>query len=113
MAGFRYVWRGRPSTVSRGFNPRKGCGRLSLMRTRTFMRTPLLAVLITLGTAFLGLPANAAAPVPRPAKEFTIAPPQGPQILISSLKGKVAVVQFLFTWCPHCQAFSKVLTQLN
>jgi len=83
------------------------------MRTRNFMRTPLLAVLITLGTTFLELPANAAAPVPRPAKEFTIAPPQGPQILISSLKGKVAVVQFLFTWCPHCQAFSKVLTQLN
>jgi thiol-disulfide isomerase/thioredoxin len=22
-------------------------------------------------------------------------------------------VQFLFTWCPHCQAFSKVLTELN
>ncbi|MBZ5676577.1 MAG: TlpA family protein disulfide reductase [Acidobacteriia bacterium] len=77
------------------------------------MRTPLLALLITLGTAFLGLPAEAAAPVPRPAKEFTVATPQGQQILISSLKGKVAVVQFLFTWCPHCQAFSKVLTQLN
>jgi len=61
----------------------------------------------------LGLPAQAAAPVPRPAKEFTVATPQGQQILISSLKGKVAVVQFLFTWCPHCQAFSKVLTQLN
>ena len=61
----------------------------------------------------LGLSAQAAAPVPRPAKEFTVATPQGQQILISSLKGKVAVVQFLFTWCPHCQAFSKVLTQLN
>ena len=60
-----------------------------------------------------GLPAKAEAPVPRPAKEFTVATPQGQQILISSLKGKVAVVQFLFTWCPHCQAFSKVLTQLN
>lgn len=61
----------------------------------------------------LGLSAQAAAPVPRPAKEFTVATPQGQQILISSLKGKVAVVQFLFTWCPHCQAFSKVLTELN
>ena len=61
----------------------------------------------------LGLSAQAAAPVPRPTKEFTVATPQGQQILLSSLKGKVAVVQFLFTWCPHCQAFSKVLTQLN
>ena len=78
------------------------------MRTRTFMRTPVLALFLA-----LGISVQAEAPVPRPAKEFTVATPQGQQILISSLKGKVAVVQFLFTWCPHCQAFSKVLTQLN
>jgi len=60
-----------------------------------------------------GLSVQAEAPVPRPSKEFTVVPPQGPQILLSSLKGKVCVVQFLFTWCPHCQAFSRVLTQLN
>jgi len=77
-----------------------------------FMRTPTLAFLITLGVT-LGLPAQAAAPVPRPTKEFTVTTPQGQQILFSSLKGKVAVVQFLFTWCPHCQAFSQMLTQLN
>jgi peroxiredoxin len=82
------------------------------MRTRTFMRTPSLAYVLTLGLC-LGLAAQAAAPVPRPSKEFTVATPQGQQILLSSLKGKVAVVQFLFTWCPHCQAFSKVLTMLN
>jgi len=76
------------------------------------MRTATLALLITLGLA-AELSVQAAAPVPRPAKEFTVATPQGQQILISSLKGKVAVVQFLFTWCPHCQAFSKVLTELN
>jgi thiol-disulfide isomerase/thioredoxin len=56
---------------------------------------------------------QAAGPVPRPSKEFTVTTPQGQQILLSSLKGKVAVVQFLFTWCPHCQAFSQMLTQLN
>lgn len=82
------------------------------MRTATLIRTSTLAFFITLGTTF-GLTAEAAAPLPRPAKEFTVATPQGQQILISSLKGKVAVVQFLFTWCPHCQAFSKVLTQFN
>ena len=76
------------------------------------MRTATLALFLTLGIT-LGLPVQAAAPVPRPSKEFTVATPQGQQILLSSLKGKVAVVQFLFTWCPHCQAFSKVLTQLN
>ena len=76
------------------------------------MRTATLAVILSLGLAS-ELSVQAAAPVPRPSKEFTVAPPQGQQILLSSLKGKVAVVQFLFTWCPHCQAFSKMLTQLN
>jgi thiol-disulfide isomerase/thioredoxin len=76
------------------------------------MRTATLALFITLGTT-LGLPAQAAAPVPRPSKEFTVTTPQGQQILLSSEKGKVCVVQFLFTWCPHCQAFSQMLTQLN
>jgi len=72
------------------------------------MRTATLALFLA-----LGLSVEAAAPVPRPSKEFTVTTPQGQQILLSSLKGKVAVVQFLFTWCPHCQAFSQVLTQLN
>src|ERR1700730_10375283 len=72
------------------------------------MRIAMLALFIALGVAV-----QAQAPLPRPSKEFTVATPQGQQILLSSLKGKVCVVQFLFTWCPHCQAFSKVLTQLN
>ena len=76
------------------------------------MRNATLALLITLGIT-LGLTAQAAAPVPRPSKEFTVVTPEGPRILLSSLKGKVVVVQFLFTWCPHCQAFSKLLTKLN
>ena len=66
------------------------------------MRTATFALIITLGIT-LGLTAQAAAPVPGPAKEFTVATPQGQQILISSLKGKVVVIQFLFTWCPHCR----------
>lgn len=72
------------------------------------MRNAMLALFLA-----LGISVQAAAPVPRPSKEFTVAVPGGQQILLSSLKGKVCVVQFLFTWCPHCQAFSKVLTQLN
>jgi thiol-disulfide isomerase/thioredoxin len=76
------------------------------------MRNATLALVLTLGLS-AGLSVQAAAPVPRPAKEFAVVTPQGQQILISSLKGKVAVVQFLFTWCPHCQAFSQMLTQLN
>ena len=76
------------------------------------MRIATLANVLTLGLA-LGLSVQAESPLPRPSKEFTVATPQGQQILLSSLKGKVTVIQFLFTWCPHCQAFSKILTQLN
>ena len=72
------------------------------------MRTATLALFLG-----LALSVQAAAPVPRPSKEFTVTTPQGQQILLSSLKGKVAVVQFLFTWCQHCQNFSKMLTMLN
>jgi len=76
------------------------------------MRNATFANILTLGLT-LGLTAQAAGPVPRPSKEFTVTTPQGQQILLSSEKGKVCVVQFLFTWCPHCQAFSQMLTQLN
>jgi thiol-disulfide isomerase/thioredoxin len=51
--------------------------------------------------------------VPRSAREFTIVEPGGKQTLLTSLKGKVVYIQFLFTTCPHCQALSRVLEKLN
>jgi thiol-disulfide isomerase/thioredoxin len=62
----------------------------------------------------LGVSALAAPPVPRPAKELDVAEPNGTHHLLSSYKGKVVVIQCLFTTCPHCQAFSRdVLTKLQ
>jgi peroxiredoxin len=61
----------------------------------------------------LAIPALAFPPVPRPAKEFTFVEPSGKQTLLTSYKGKVVIIQFLFTWCQHCQAFSRVLTGLQ
>ena len=58
----------------------------------------------------LGASAFAAAPLPRPAQQLEIVDGSGKHLL-SSYKGKVVVVQFLFTTCPHCQAFSGVLTK--
>ena len=72
------------------------------------MRTATLALFTDVGA--FGTSRGAGSPS---SKEFTVTTPQGQNIRLSSLKGKVAVVQFLFTWCPHCQAFSRVLTQLN
>jgi thiol-disulfide isomerase/thioredoxin len=61
----------------------------------------------------LGVSALAAPPVPRLAKEFDFVEPSGHHILLSSLKGKVVIVQGLLTTCPHCQAYSQVLTKLQ
>lgn len=70
---------------------------------------------IAIVSAFLAstLALQAAAPVPRPSKEFTVIMPSGKQTLLSSYRGKVVMVAFMFTTCPHCQALSKVITKLQ
>ncbi len=52
-------------------------------------------------------------PIPRKAPELTIVEPSGKQTLLSSYKGKVVVIEFLYTTCPHCQAASQVITKLQ
>lgn len=61
----------------------------------------------------LGVSAVAAPPVPRPAKEFDFVLPSGQHVLLSSLKGKVVIVQGLLYTCPHCQAMSQLLTKMQ
>src|SRR5215475_6987901 len=65
-------------------------------------------------TAFLSLAGVALAqpPVVRKAPEFTISEPSGKKTLVSSYKGKVVVLEFLYTTCPHCQRESQMLTKL-
>jgi cytochrome c biogenesis protein CcmG/thiol:disulfide interchange protein DsbE len=70
------------------------------------MRAAILIALTAAAAAW------AQAPVPRPATELTIQPPGGPARLLSSYRGKVVVVQFLSTGCPHCQRLSQDLTAL-
>lgn len=72
--------------------------------------------LITSVAAFLALGYSALAaapPVPRPAKEFELVEPSGKHVLLSNYKGKVVLIQFLYTTCPHCQAMSQMLTKLQ
>jgi peroxiredoxin len=57
--------------------------------------------------------AMATLPLPRKAPELTITEPSGKQMLLSSYKGKVVVVEFLFTTCSHCQAEAQMLTKLQ
>lgn len=66
--------------------------------------------------AFLGISvftAFAAPPVPRQSPEFVINLPGGKTDLLSNYKGKVVVLAFIFTTCPHCQATCGVLSRLK
>ena len=50
---------------------------------------------------------------PKPAPEFVISMPDDSQKLLSSFRGKVIALEFLYTTCPHCQHASQVFTQLH
>ena len=68
-----------------------------------------LAVSLALGVS----PLVATAPVLRKSPEFTIVEPSGKQTQLSSLKGKVVLIEFLLTNCPHCMRVSQTLTTLH
>jgi thiol-disulfide isomerase/thioredoxin len=73
---------------------------------------PVSALLVSTLAGTLAL--QAAAPVPRPTKEFTIVLPSGQQKLLSGYRaGKVVMLACMFTTCPHCQALSKIITKLQ
>jgi len=80
------------------------------MRLRTV--SALVGSLVIGGLAST-LALQAASPVPRPSKEFTIILPSGQQKLLSSYRGKVVMMACMFTTCPHCQALSKIITKLQ
>jgi peroxiredoxin len=54
----------------------------------------------------------AAADVPRPANDFTVTMSSGKLVNISDYKGKVVVVEFLLTTCPHCQRASQGINKV-
>ncbi len=69
----------------------------------------LIAVLTSAGVAVAVPPAG----VPRKSPELIIAEPSGKTTLLSSLKGKVVVMEFLFIQSDHCIRVAKTLNKLN
>ena len=53
------------------------------------------------------------AQAPRPAGEFVIHMNDGSQKLLSSYRGKVVVMAFMYTTCTHCQHTAGVLAKIN
>ena len=56
--------------------------------------------------------AEEAPPVIRPAPDYKIRFVDGTQLPLSSFRGKVVALLFVFTTCPHCQHASEVFTRL-
>lgn len=54
-----------------------------------------------------------ASDVPRRAPEFAYQMPGGKQALLSAHRGKVILVEFLYTTCPHCQRSAALLSKLQ
>jgi|SRR5579872_2587770 len=67
----------------------------------------LFTVLILLAATVLGQQ------VPRPSGEFAIGTHDGGQILLSQYAGKVVLMAFMFTTCPHCQHTSQILSAIQ
>lgn len=65
-------------------------------------------ILLALGSSLI-----AVQPVPRRSPEFVIVEPSGKQTLLSNLKGKVVLLEFLMTNCPHCQRVSRTIAKLH
>jgi peroxiredoxin len=63
---------------------------------------------------FMGLLAASlqAADVPRKAPELAIQLVNGEQLLLSQFRGKVVMIEFMHTTCPHCQQDSMIVEKL-
>lgn len=59
------------------------------------------------------LPAATASDIPRPSPDFTITLNNGSQIHVSQYRGKVVVLAFILTSCPHCQFTTQILSGLQ
>jgi len=77
------------------------------------MHMQKLTSLILVFLMMVSTPAAPSSPLPRKSPEFAIHQPSGKQILLSSLKGKVVVLEFLFIQSGHCIRVAKTLNSLN
>jgi peroxiredoxin len=68
----------------------------------------VFGIVICLGATALG-----GQPVNRKAGDFTIALPSGKDLQLSSYRGKVVLVQFLYTTCPHCRDAARIYGKLQ
>lgn len=54
-----------------------------------------------------------AAPVPRPAPEFAMSMEDGSKVSLKQYRGKVVLMAYVLTTCPHCQKATGSFKQLQ
>src|SRR6267154_1460745 len=70
------------------------------------------SALATLALVAAPLFAEQPPPVLRKAPELEIVEASGKKSLLSQYRGKVCVVEFMFTTCPHCQVTSQMYNKI-
>jgi thiol-disulfide isomerase/thioredoxin len=77
------------------------------------MRIFAAGMLLAITGMFSAAVAEDTAPVPRRAPEFVFTLEDNKQLLLSSFRGKVVAIAFMFTTCPHCQALCPILGSIQ
>jgi hypothetical protein len=72
-----------------------------------------LTVVILVSALFAANLVAVPSSAPRKSPEFTISPPSGKAIPLSSLHGKVVAIEFFFLQSNHCTRVAKMLNKLN
>jgi len=78
--------------------------------TRAMRKPASLILVLLLMAATLAAPSTV---IPRPSLEFTIHEPSGKDVLLSSFKGKVVMIEFLFLRSQKCLNLAGTMNKLN
>jgi thiol-disulfide isomerase/thioredoxin len=82
------------------------------LRTNSMIQRTLILRMLPVGLALALLCASGRAEPGAPAPQFSLQTLDGARFSSASLRGKVTLVQFWATWCPHCRADQPAVDQV-